>query len=151
MAPQKKLAWILLGLFLIGFPAWLILALPQPGMGVPGRLLMYDRPAAMWVAQLASIGALAAVLWARKESRRSGEGPEARDKAITMRAAYAAGYVSSSTLVVATLVILFVARRVRGTELIPLDLLVLTVLLTGVVWLLTFLAATLVNYRRGGT
>jgi hypothetical protein len=146
---SEKRAWIVLGIFVIVFPIWLILALPEEGPDDAERLLRYDRPAAMWVAQIGTIVVVVVSYLLRRKRGQVGVTEDERDQMIGSRALIAAGHASLLTLIVACLIVLVIFKRVRGEGVIPLDLLVAVVVLAGVVWLLTFTTVTLVSYRRG--
>ncbi len=149
MAPTERRAWILAGLFLVVFPVWLMLALPDQGIGTAHRLLRYDRPAAMWLAQIATIVAVITSVLYRRRPDGARVVADERDQVIERRAVIVAAYASLLTLIVECMIILIMVRRIRGEELIPLDLLVLTVLLACVIWVLAFTTTTIVSYRRG--
>jgi predicted histidine transporter YuiF (NhaC family) len=138
-----------MGLFVVVFPVWLTLALSDQGMDDANRLLGYDRPAAMWVAQIGTIAALIVGIVLRRKRGQLGVTEDERDQLIARRAIVAAGNASLLTLVVTFLIVLVIFKRVRGEEMIPLDVLVVVVILVGVVWYLTLTTVTLISYKRG--
>ncbi len=149
MSASEKRAWIVLGLFVVVFPVWLILALFEQGPDDAERLLRYDRPVAMWVAQIGTIAVAVVSYRLRRKRGQPGVTEDERDQVIGRKALIVAGYASMLTLILTCLAVLVIFKRVRGEEVIPLDVLVAVAVLTGVVWLLTFTTVTLVSYRRG--
>ncbi len=147
MAPGQKCAWIQLANFAIFFTAWLIVALAGRGSG-GGWELAYDRPAAMWIAQIGTVIA-AGVAFAHRRRRGSTEIVEdERDGMIWRRSFVVAGAASHTTLIVLCLVVLAVYKRLLVEDAIPLDLLVAVVVAAGAVWFLVLCVTALASYGR---
>jgi len=149
MAPQQMLTWIRLGIFLVCFPFWLILAVADQGADA-GWALDYDRTACTWIA-LIGAALLIFVGPAFRRTQRSRDVIEdERDKMIRRRSLVVAAAVSHVVLVAGCLAVLMTYKQLRSQDVIPLDLLVAVIVGAGVVWFLVFCITTLVIYAREG-